>query len=180
MLVKEWLVASGQAGMCLDKRTYRTVRRHATSEDTPARIKTNLPNPEPVPALPGSLCSAIVVIACQVDMAVRSAVATAAVVSRRRLLLLHLPGFLSSQAPVRCPAGYVQISAGGVVISEQKTRPLCHQGSPIPAVLFHTSHLEQWRQTALQGPRPTLIGVTRHATPRHNHASSASCDACMH
>jgi hypothetical protein len=48
--------------------TYRTVRRHATSEDTPASINTSLPKPEPVPAFPGPLCSAIVVIECEVAM----------------------------------------------------------------------------------------------------------------
>ena len=39
-------------GVLLDWETYRTVRRQATSEDTPARIKTSLPNPEPVPTSP--------------------------------------------------------------------------------------------------------------------------------
>jgi hypothetical protein len=39
-------------GMLLDWETYRTVRRQATSEDTPARIKTSLPKPEPVPTSP--------------------------------------------------------------------------------------------------------------------------------
>jgi len=93
------MVSRVRTGECLDKRTYRTVKRQATSEDTPASIKTSLPNPEPVPALPGSL-SAIVVIVCEVDMAMRSAAATAAVVSLRRLLLLHLPRLLFLHAPV--------------------------------------------------------------------------------
>jgi len=123
-------------GICLDKETYRTVRRQATSEDTPASIKTSLPNPEPVPALPGSL-SAIVVIVCEVDMAMRSAAATAAVVSLRRLLLLHLPRLLFLHAPVQFSAKCVQIFAGGFVIWAQKTRPLCDLGSSIPAVLLH-------------------------------------------
>jgi hypothetical protein len=76
-------------------------------EETPARIKTSRPNPEPVPALPGSLCSAIAVMVCEVDMAMRSAAATAAVVSLRRLLLLHLPRVLFLHAPVQYPAGCV-------------------------------------------------------------------------
>jgi hypothetical protein len=109
--------------MCLDKGTYRTVRRHAMSEETPASIKTNRPNPEPVPALPGSL-SAIVVIVFRVDMAMRSAAAaTAAVVSLRRLLLLHLPRLLFSRAPVQYSVRCVQVFGGGIVFLEQKTRP---------------------------------------------------------
>lgn len=50
------------------KGTYRTVRRQATSEDTPASIKTSRPKPEPVPALPGPLCSAMVEIGCEAAM----------------------------------------------------------------------------------------------------------------
>jgi hypothetical protein len=109
------VVSRVRAGMSLDEETYRTVRTQATSEDTPASIKTSLPNPEPVPALPGSL-SAIVVMVCEVDMAMRSAAAIAAVVSLLRLLLLHLPRLLSLRAPVQYPASFGQIFAGGVVI----------------------------------------------------------------
>ena len=52
----------------VSKGTYRTVRRQATSEDTPASIKTSRPKPEPVPALPGPLCSAMVVIGWEAAM----------------------------------------------------------------------------------------------------------------
>jgi hypothetical protein len=66
--------------------TYRTVRRHATSEDTPASINTSLPKPEPVPAFPGPLCSAIVVIECEVAM---RSVATSCCCFPVSLLLSH-------------------------------------------------------------------------------------------
>lgn len=48
--------------------TYRTVKRHATSDETPARIKTILPKPEPVPE--GSFCSPpMVVVVCKAAIA---------------------------------------------------------------------------------------------------------------
>jgi hypothetical protein len=147
----------------LDKRTYRTVRRHAMREETPARIKTSRPNPEPVPALPGSLCSAIVVMVCEVDMAMRSAAATAAVVSLRRLLLLHLSRFLFSRAPVQYSVRCVQVFGGGIVILEQKTRPAL-RSRQLHSRCFAPLERESSGETALQGPRPTLIIVTRSAT----------------
>lgn len=116
------VVSRMRKGMCLDKETYRTVRRQATSEETPASIKTSLPNPEPVPALPGSLCSAIVVMVCEVDMVMRSVASTDAVVSLRLLLLLHLLRLLSLHAPVQYPARGVQVFAGGVVILRRQDR----------------------------------------------------------
>jgi hypothetical protein len=151
--------------MCFDKRTYRTVRRHATSEETPASIKTSLPNPEPVPALPGSLCSAIVVIVFKVEVAMPSAAATAAVVSPRRLLLLHLPRLLflhaSFQYPARCVVKYLVVV---LLFWSRRQGPLCDLGSFIPAVSLHQRDRAHAVERALQGPRPTLIIVTRSAT----------------
>ena len=105
------------------------------------------------------------VMVCEVGMSMWStAAATAAVVSLRRLVLLHFTrlSFLqvSAQLPPRsnlCP------DVAPVLLScSRKARPLCDLGSSIPAVLLH------WRETAvegaLQGPRPTLIIVTRSAT----------------
>lgn len=166
----ERVVSRARAGMCLDKRTYRTVRRQAISEDTPASIKTSLPNPEPVPALPGSL-SAIVVIVCEVDMAMRSAAATAAVVSLRRLLLLHLPRLLFLHAPVQCPARYVQVFAGGVVILEQKTRPALQSRQLDSRCLFQIPESSSGESSA-----GSKTDTHQRHTLRHNHSSSASCD----
>lgn len=143
------------------------------SEDTPASIKTSRPNPEPVPALPGSL-SAIVVIVCEVDMAMRSAAATAAVVSLRRLLLLHLPRVLFLHAPVQYPAGcVVNYSAVVLLFWSKRQGPLCDLGSFIPAVLLH------WRDRTSSGESSAGSETDTHHrhTQRHIHASSASCDA---
>lgn len=118
------------------------------SEETPASIKTSRPNPEPVPALPGSL-SAIVVMVCEVDKAMRSAAATAAVVSLRRLLLLHLPRVLFVHAPVQCPARCVfKYLVVVLLFWSRRQGPLCDLGSFIPAVLLHWREIEhmQWRE----------------------------------
>jgi hypothetical protein len=154
------VVSRVRAGMCSDRETYRTVRRQATSEDTPASIKTSLPNPEPVPALPGSLCSAIVEMVCEVGMAMRIA-ATAAVVSCVLCSYCIFPDCYSCALPVKFPALRAQIFGGGGCYSgaEDKTALRSRQ---LDSWLF-CSTLEQWRELCRVRDRHPSAS---HATPQ--------------
>lgn len=115
------------------------------------------------------------VMVCEVGMSMWStAAATAAVVSLRRLVLLHFTrlSFLqvSAQLPPRsnlCP------DVAPVLLScSRKARPLCDLGSSIPAVLLHWRH-----ERAVESAAGSETDTHQRHTQRHIHTSSASCDA---
>lgn len=119
----------------MDKGTYRTVRRHATSEDTPARISTRRPKPEPVPALPGPVCSSRAMMGFEVAM--RSAatsclcfavfLALTAFSQRMRSISTGSWSTFLSEDPIPPKSGVCRSSANS---------PPCNLGSLILAVCF--------------------------------------------